>query len=466
MPLATGQPEPVAISRAVEDTSSDQDPVRLYLQQVGSLPLLNMAEERALAQRLEAARRRYRRAALCSGGVLAQVVETFERVRDGELPLEQVADLVPTLGYSPDRIRQRLPGHLQALRRLCQEARADFRRLLDGKGVAARTGLRRALQHRLRRARALAEELSPRTRLLDGWSEDLQRRAARVRDLLGQGSAAGREECRALLAEAVVLPEELACLAAVLARRRAIYQKARQEMAEANLRLVVAIAKPYRGRGLPFPDLIQEGNAGLMRAVDKYDHRLGFRFSTYATWWIRQGIMHALARLSRTVRLPAHAQSLLGAIDRVKVDLWARDGREPTAEDIAEALQISPSKVRSIRSAALPSVSLDQHFRDDPDQSKNDCLAAPETDDPGRGLEEPLLKDRLTEALRCLAPRDREILELRFGLRDGRPWKLAELGHAFRLSRERIRQIEVRSLRRLRDGGRLERLAEFVATHV
>jgi RNA polymerase primary sigma factor len=457
-------PDPVGLPREAEDGLADQDPVRLYLQQVGSVPLLSVAEERALAQRLEAARRRYRRAALCSWGVLARVVETFEGVRDGELPLEQAADLVPTLGCGPDDVRRRLPGHLQTLRRLCQQAGADFRRLLDGKGVTERARLRRALLHRLRRARALAEELSPRTRLLDGWTEHLQLQAAPGRDRLGEGAAAGRAESRTPPAEAAALSEELACLAAVLARRRATYQKARQELAEANLRLVVSVAKHYRGRGLPFPDLIQEGNAGLMHAVDKYDHRLGFRFSTYATWWVRQGITHALTRLSRTVRLSAHAQGLLGAIERTKADLWARDGREPTAEDIAEALMISPARVRSIRAAARAPVSLDLRFRNDPDQGKGDCLAAPEADDPGRGLEEHLLKDRLTEALGCLAPRDREILELRFGLRDGRPWKLAELGHVFRLSRERIRQIEVRSLRRLREGGRLERLAGFVTT--
>jgi RNA polymerase primary sigma factor len=427
-----------------EGALSDQDPVRLYLRQVGSVPLLDAAEERALAQRLAAARRRYRRAALCSLEVLDRVVDTFERVRAGRLALEQAADLIPTLGRGAEHIRQRLPGHLQALRRLCQEARADFRRLLNRKSLAERTRRRRALR-RLRRALALAEELSPRTQLLDGWSEDSQR-------LPGEGPAAG-------------LPEALACLAAVLPRRRAVYQKARQELAAANLRLVVAVAKHYRGRGLPFPDLIQEGNAGLMHAVDKYDHRLNFRFSTYAIWWVRQGITHALARLSRTVRLPAHTQGLLGAIERMKGDLWSRDGREPSAEDIAEALQVSPAQVRSIHSAARAPMSLDQHFRDDPDQGTYELLTAPEADDLERGLEQHLLKDRLAEVMGCLKPRDREILELRFGLRDGRPWKLAELGQAFRLTRERIRQIEIRSLRRLREAGGLQRLADFMPTH-
>src|SRR6202030_3639357 len=180
----------------------------------------------------------------------------------------------------------------------------------------------------------LAEELAPRTDLLEEWTEELRRQSTRFSALAGRTGTEHAAELKAALGRHLTPPDELAPLAEILKGRRARYQEVRRELAQANLRLVVSIAKRYRGRGLPFADLIQEGNSGLMRAVDKYDHRLGFKFGTYATWWIRQAVTRALADHGPTVRVPCHQVGTLAAVERVRGELSIQQGREPTVEEI------------------------------------------------------------------------------------------------------------------------------------
>ncbi len=407
---------------AEEDTPSADDALGLYLQQMGSIPMLSRAEETELTTRLERARQRYRRAALSSWTVLARLVVTFERIQAAELSLDRAIDTVASLGLTGEAVRERLPHHLEALRALCEEAR---------------TADPRARLRLLRRAVGLAEELSPRTEFVDLWVEELKRRAGTCEDD----------------------PEELRRLLRVVERRRRVYLRTRRELAEANLRLVVSVAKRYRGRGLPFADLIQEGNSGLMRAVDKFDHRLGFKFGTYATWWVRQGITRALSELSRTVRVPCHRLNLLRQIERVTRELTVAKGREPTLEEVAEELHISPEQTYSLRAAGRQTVSLDEPRGDEDRQGLEGLLGDAQA---GEDFDQHLLRARLDEALGTLAPRDREVLELRFGLRDGQPRSLEEIARAFGLTRERIRQIEARGLLRLRDPDRSGLLQQFV----
>jgi RNA polymerase primary sigma factor len=281
-------------------------------------------------------------------------------------------------------------------------------------------------------------------------------------------SAAGRERntrltkhLRDMQIELQTTSDDLFRMVRVLERRRYRYQQARRELAEGNLRLVVSIAKRYRSRGLPFSDLIQEGNRGLMRAVDKYEHRLGYKFGTYATWWIRQGITRALADHARTVRVPCHQVGTLAAIERVRGELSIRNGREPSIEEIAAAVGVTPEETQSLRVVSRHPVSLHEPLGGDGERALEDFLNDPGALNPGQAVDQHLLRDRIAEVLRSLTPREREVIELRFGLRDGQPRTLEEVARTYGITRERIRQIEARGLLKLRQPMRRHRLADF-----
>jgi len=409
------------------------DGTTLYLKQMGSAPLLDRSGELALAAKLEIARRRYRRAALWSWSVLARAMDTFERVRSGELLLDRIIDVVPSQALTAEIIRNRLPGHLKSLRHLLEESALTLGQLHSALSRSERAEWSRALRKQLRLGVRLAEELSPRAELLNSWAEEAEQDAARTQDL--------------------------ADWVRVLQRRRSLYRQARQELASANLRLVVAVAKRYRGHGLCLDDLIQEGNRGLMRAVDKFDHRLGFKFSTYATWWVRQAISRALSETSRTVRVPCHWAGLLRQVERVQAELALENRREPAVEEVALKMKVPPAEVRSILASGRPLLSLDNYGEDD--CGFQAILADRETTAPNEEADRQILKDRIAQVLRCLTPREREVIELRFGLRDGCPRTLAEVARIHGLTRERIRQIQARGLEKLRQPHRQERLAEF-----
>jgi RNA polymerase primary sigma factor len=254
---------------------------------------------------------------------------------------------------------------------------------------------------------------------------------------------------------------ELAAAARLLKKRRKAYHRVRSELAEANLRLVVSIAKNYRNRGLPFADLIQEGNRGLMRAVDKYEWRLEFKFGTYATWWVRQGITRALHDGARTVRVPCHQIGLLARMEKLRGELTAATGREPTAEELAEALGVKPEEARSLRIVGRAPVSLNDSVGGDGDRALEDFLSAAAEPNPGERVDTGLLRERIAEVLKSLAPREREVIELRFGLKDGTAKTLDEVARQYGITRERIRQIEARGLLKLRQPLRSARLEEF-----
>jgi RNA polymerase primary sigma factor len=314
----------------------------------------------------------------------------------------------------------------------------------------------------MREAVGLAEELSPRTELLNAWAEELRQKAQPPRRRPQPAEPYAKDTSATGAGEA--LPQEdLQRLVAVIQRRQSRYQQVRGELAQANLRLVVSIAKRYHGRGLAFGDLIQEGNSGLMRAVDKYDHRLGFKFGTYATWWIRQGITRALADQGRTVRVPCHQGATLAAIDRVRGELTTDLGREPTEEELAAAMRMPPQELRALIVVARPPVSLDEVFAGNDEQGWVANLSDGNPTGPGDAADHHLLRERLDEVLRSLAPRDREVIELRFGLRDGHAHTLDEVARRIGVTRERIRQIEARGLLKLRQPERRERLAKFSA---
>jgi RNA polymerase primary sigma factor len=466
---------PAPEEHEASDLTGPDDALGLYLRQMGAIPLLNRDEELTLARELETARTRYRRAALASWLTVERVVETMQRVHAGQLAIDPQIDVVTSCGLSREQILARLPHNLRTLQHLLAGTMADFRALQRTTTPAGRSRLRRILWRKLRKAIRLVEQLSPRTELLEHFSEDLTSWEARLADLDRRIAACGRsvagrqeqtkfvKELRDATMTVRTTGEELSGLLAVMRRRQHRFQQARRAMAEGNLRLVVSIAKRYRGRGLAFADLIQEGNRGLMRAVDKYEHRMGFKFGTYATWWIRQGITRALADHARTVRVPCHQVGTLAAIERVRGELTAGIGREPTVEEIAKKLGVSAEETRSLRVVARHPVSLHEPLGGEGERALGDFLDDPGEMNPGETVDRHLLRERIDEVLRSLTVREREVIELRFGLRDGHPKTLDEVARVYGITRERIRQIEARGLVKLRHPARSQRLQGFAA---
>lgn len=464
--------EPDEAPTTAEDyASGPDDALGLYLRQMGAIRLLKTEEERAIATLLERNRNRFRSAALLCAHIVARATHTFERVRDGHTPIDPIIDVYSTeeMRLSREQILKRMPHNLALVKALLRE---EVKAFDSGMGLAKKADRRVWRRNRFTRLRKLMKlmgELSPRTELVERWVDELTDMADEMRhivrtarDAAGTVDAARRDrELREAQSKVHLTADELAAAVRVLKKRRAAYQKVRRELAEANLRLVVSIAKNYRNRGLAFSDLIQEGNRGLMRAVDKYEYRRGFKFGTYATWWIRQGVQRALADHARTVRVPCHQIGLMAKIERKRSEMAGATGRDPTIEELSKELGVKPEEARSLRVVGRSPVSLHEPIGGDGERALEDFLSDGSVPTPGENVDQRLLRDRVQEVLRSLAPREREVIELRFGLKDGTPRTLDEVAKQYGITRERIRQIEARGLLKLRQPTRSQRLEEF-----
>ncbi|GAB6185261.1 sigma-70 family RNA polymerase sigma factor [Thermopirellula anaerolimosa] len=461
----------------VDHTGQDDridDPIRIYLMQMGEISLLSRDEEREAARDIERARRRFRYAMLATDFVLNAAVELLRKVRDGKLRLDRTVDVSVTNLRGKRRIMRLLEPNLTTLRAIQKKNRADFLVMMNRR---LPTDVRRAARERLvrRRYRAvrLIEELDLRTQKLQPLLDRLNRISARMdhigRELnaLKDGRSTPyaqelRRELRYLMRMTLESPTTLRNLLYAVRKYAEEYDAAKRRLSAGNLRLVVSIAKRYRNRGMSFLDLIQEGNTGLMRAVDKFEYARGFKFSTYATWWIRQAITRAVADQSRTIRMPVHMIDVCGRIQSAARRLTQQTGVAPTLDATAEAMGMNPDDVRGIMQISRQPLSLDQPVGEHDDSYLGDFLADYREDDPLYEMNMDLLKRSVSEALADLSYREREIIRLRYGLADGYAYTLEEVGKIFKITRERVRQIEAKAIRKLRHPVRSRKLAGFV----
>ncbi|HVX13208.1 MAG TPA: sigma-70 family RNA polymerase sigma factor [Pirellulales bacterium] len=451
------------------------DPVRIYLMQMGEIPLLTRDQEVASAKEIDRTRRRYRTTLLASDFLLQGAVALLKKVRDGELRLDRTVDVSVTDAVEKKRIMARLHPNLKTLDHLLKQNERDFRTAISRSAkMADRRSAWRRLVLRRHKAVRLVEELDLRTQRLQPLMEklaEISRRMDTLVDQIGEcrrGQApqhhiAGlRTELRYLMRITLESPSTLRRRTANTAVCLKEYDAAKRVLSAGNLRLVVSIAKRYRNRGLSFLDLIQEGNTGLMRAVDKFEHGRGFKFSTYATWWIRQAITRAIADQSRTIRLPVHMIETMGRVREVTRDWLQSHGREPTVEETAAATGLTLEEARCVLKMTRHPLSLDQPVGDHDDSFFGEFVEDHRDEDPLQEMTQHMLKQRLADALGELNYREREILRLRYGLADGYSYTLEEVGKIFSVTRERVRQIEAKAVRKLQHPVRCRRLAGFL----
>jgi RNA polymerase primary sigma factor len=458
-----------------EDSRRIDDPVRMYLTQMGEIPLLKREQEIALAKKIEVTRKRFRRKVLECDGALNQVVETLKRVHSGELPFDRTVKVSLTENLEKDKILQRMPHNLRTLEHLMEQNQEDFQRLIDPRTAEdEKRRLRRALRIRRRKAVTLVEELSIRTQKVQPLMKKLEQISARmdelekrVEELKGtrvckEERADVEKELHDYMLHTLEEPAGLRKRVEIVRKRFAEYEQAKRDLSGGNLRLVVSIAKKYRNRGLSFLDLIQEGNTGLMRAVDKYEYRRGYKFSTYATWWIRQAITRAIADQARTIRIPVHMIETMSKLRNVSKKLLQEMGREPTIEETARAANISVEETRRVLKISRHPISLDRPVGESEDSYFGDFIEDDTAESPVQAATQEMLKDKIDQVLKTLTYREREIIKLRYGLGDGYTYTLEEVGRIFKVTRERVRQIEAKAVRKLQHPVRSRQLEGFL----
>lgn len=464
-----------AIIQDEGDGKRIDDPVRMYLTQMGEIPLLTRQQEIALAKKIEVTRKRFRRKVLECDYALSNVVDTLKRVHTNELPFDRTIKVSLTENLEKDKILQRMPHNLKTLEHLLEKDVEDFTSSLDERlSEDEQKSFRRALKLRRRKAVTLVEELSIRTQRVQPLMKKLEQISVRMTELETHireldGERAAREdranlekELRDLMMMTLEDAGSLQRRMESVRERFAEYEQSKRDLSGGNLRLVVSIAKKYRNRGLSFLDLIQEGNTGLMRAVDKYEYRRGYKFSTYATWWIRQAITRAIADQARTIRIPVHMIETMSKLRNVSKKLLQQLGREPTIEETAKEAGITIEETRRVMKISKHPISLDRPVGESEDSYFGDFIEDDGVESPVNAATHEMLKDKIDNVLKTLTYREREIIKLRYGLGDGYTYTLEEVGRIFKVTRERVRQIEAKAVRKLQHPVRSRHLEGFL----
>ena len=469
------------LAEVAEETHARRvdDPVRMYLSQMGSIPLLAREEEVRLAKKIETCRMIFRRRCLENDYVVAQAVEILRSVERGDLPFDRTMRISTAEPNHKDKIAKRLPVNLPTIENLLLLNRQDWEHL-----EAARKEGREADAHRFRalissrrhHVAALTEELCLRTgriiplmrklrsvnKKMHELSHELARAAKNPKRYEADDVAVMREELDGLRS---LVMEEPAGLAQYVKQLNVVfweYEQAKRDLSGGNLRLVVSIAKKYRNRGLSFLDVIQEGNTGLMRAVDKYEYKRGYKFSTYATWWIRQAITRSIADHARTIRIPVHMIESMTKLRAIQKLMLQESGSEPTVEELAERAGLSATEVRRVIKIGKSPVSLDRPVGESEDAYFGDFIEDGHQPAPSDAAAQEMLKNRIEQILKTLSYREREIIKLRYGIGDGYTYTLEEVGRIFKVTRERVRQVEAKAIRKLQHPVRARKLMGFV----
>jgi len=450
------------------------DPIRTYLTQMGEIPLLTRENEISLARKIELARMAFRRKMLESDYCARNALDILQQVHDGTLSFDRTMKISTAENLVRSVIRKRMPDNIQTANKLLKVNCSLFKKFLQAENTTGSKRLLKKIHRNKRKIATLLEELSLRTSRIQPMKSKLhgiRQKMYQLEQIIAEGESqdytaedidAMKQELEGLQDLAMETPKQLDKRLRTIDRVFSQYEHAKRALSGANLRLVVSIAKKYRNRGLSFLDIIQEGNSGLMRAVDKYEHRRGYKFSTYATWWIRQAITRAIADHARTIRIPVHMIETMSRLRAASRNLLQKLGREPSVEEIADEADMSIDETRRVLKISKHPISLDRPIGESEDSYFGDFIEDDAIDSPVMSAAQEMLKERIDIVLKTLSYREREIIKLRYGIGDGYTYTLEEVGRIFKVTRERVRQVEAKAIRKLQHPVRSRKLEGFL----